>query len=106
VSSFASPNTDQDFDNSGDRKLRKMTLEYKRQRDFPLRLPPSIFEQASEIARREKLSLNHFIGLAIAEKISRLDQGEIWASNKELSRLVSSLSRPKSADATDPQDKH
>jgi signal transduction histidine kinase len=83
-----------------------MTLEYKRHRDFPLHLPPSIFEQASEIARREKLSLNHFIGLAIAEKISRLDQGEIWASNKELSRLVSSLSRPKSADATDPQDKH
>jgi len=82
-----------------------MTLEYKRHRDFPLRLPLSIFEQASEIAHREGLSLNHFIGLAVAEKISRLDQGEIWASNKQLSRLVSSVSRPKSADATDPQDK-
>jgi DNA-binding NarL/FixJ family response regulator len=77
-----------------------MTLEYKRHRDFQLRLPPSIFERASEIAHREGLTLNHFIGLAIAEKISRFDQGEIWASNKQLSRLVSSVSRPKSADAT------
>src|ERR1700738_116920 len=82
-----------------------MTREYKQHQSFPLSLPSSILERATDLAHREGLSLNHFIGLAVAEKISRLDQGEIWASNKQLSRLVSSLSRPKSADATDSQDK-
>jgi hypothetical protein len=80
-----------------------MTPEYKRHRDFPLRLPPSIFERASEIAHREGLSLNHFIGLAVAEKISRLDQGEIWASNKQLYEFLphiktTDLSASKGAD--------
>jgi DNA-binding NarL/FixJ family response regulator len=77
-----------------------MTLEYKRHRDFPLSLPSSILQRAGELAHREGLSLNHFIGLAIAEKVSRLDQGEIWASNEQLSCLVTSLSSSESADTT------
>jgi ATP/maltotriose-dependent transcriptional regulator MalT len=76
-----------------------MTQEQQYQ-DFPLRLPLSIFERANEMAHREGLSLNQLIALAVAEKISRLDQGEIWASNKQLSRLVSPLSAPKPADET------
>ena len=105
ASSSAFRNTGWDSDNTDDRKLRKMTLEYKRHRDFPLRLPLSIFARASEIAHQEGFSLNHLIGLAVAEKISRLDQGEILSSNKQLSRLVSSVSRPKSAESTGPQAK-
>jgi DNA-binding CsgD family transcriptional regulator len=77
-----------------------MTQEYKRRQSFPLRLPPKIWQRANDLADREGLSLNHFIGLAIAEKISRVDQGQIWASTKQLTRLVSSISRPESTDAT------
>ena len=44
---------------------------------FPLRLPLSMRRQAIEIAQREGLSLNQFISLAVAEKITRLEQ-TIW----------------------------
>ncbi len=40
---------------------------------FPLRLPFSTRRQAIEIAQREGLSLNQFISLAVAEKITRLE---------------------------------
>ena len=77
-----------------------MTQEHKRHQSFPLRLPLKIWQRANDLVDREGLSLNHFIGLAVAEKISRLDQGQFWASTKELARLVSSVSRPKSTNAT------
>lgn len=41
---------------------------------FPLRLPFSTRRQAIEIAQREGLSLNQFISLAVAEKITRLER--------------------------------
>jgi hypothetical protein len=40
---------------------------------FPLRLPFSTRRQAIEIAQKEGLSLNQFISLAVAEKITRLE---------------------------------
>ena len=40
---------------------------------FPLRLPYSTRQQAIEIAQREGLSLNQFISLAVAEKLTRLE---------------------------------
>ena len=40
---------------------------------FPLRLPVSTRLQADELARREGLSLNQFISLAVAEKVTRLE---------------------------------
>lgn len=40
---------------------------------FPLRLPRTTRFQANELAQREGLSLNHFISLAVAEKIARLE---------------------------------
>ena len=44
---------------------------------FPLRLPKSLKESAKALAEKDGISLNHFISLAIAEKISRLEkQGE------------------------------
>jgi hypothetical protein len=72
-----------------------MTGEYKQHQSFPLSLPSSILERATDLASREGLSLNHFIGLAVAEKISRLDQGEVWTTTKQLSHLVSSVADPK-----------
>jgi hypothetical protein len=65
-----------------------MTQQYKEHRSFSLSLPLSILQRAD--------------GLAVAEKISRVHQGQILASNEQLSHLISSLSRKKSPDDTDP----
>jgi hypothetical protein len=42
-------------------------------RQFPLRLPKSLRATAKELADKEGVSLNHFISLAVAEKISRVE---------------------------------
>ena len=51
-----------------------MVKENARPGSFPLRLPHSMRRQANDLARREGLSLNQFISLAVAEKITRLEQ--------------------------------
>ena len=43
---------------------------------FPLRLPKSMQLQVREFARREGISLNQFINIALAEKIVRLSLAE------------------------------
>ena len=43
---------------------------------FPLRLPKSTRLQAVDLAQREGLSLNQFIALAVAEKITRLEAAQ------------------------------
>jgi hypothetical protein len=78
-----------------------MTREYKQYQDFPLSLLSSILQRAADLASREGLSLNHFIGLAVAEKINRLDQGETWTTTKQLSHLVSPAAGPKSKSVSD-----
>jgi hypothetical protein len=40
---------------------------------FPLRLPASLKDIAQDLAEEDGISLNHFITLAVAEKISRLE---------------------------------
>jgi len=50
-----------------------MNKENSRPLSFPLRLPFSTRRQAIEIAQREGLSLNQFISLAVAEKLTRLE---------------------------------
>jgi len=47
--------------------------ENTRPMSFPLRLPISTRRQAIDIAQKEGLSLNQFISLAVAEKITRLE---------------------------------
>jgi hypothetical protein len=39
---------------------------------FPLRLPKTLREAAKQLAEREGVTLNHFISLALAEKVSRV----------------------------------
>jgi hypothetical protein len=51
-----------------------MPKEINRLKSFPLRLPHSMRRQADDLAHNEGLSLNQFISLAIAEKITRLEQ--------------------------------
>jgi hypothetical protein len=52
-----------------------MTEQRRRRLCFPLRLSPSLRAQASSLAEREGISLNHFISLAIAEKVIRMEMG-------------------------------
>lgn len=51
-----------------------MGLEYKRHQSFPLRLSPSMRQKANDLAHNEGISLNHFISLAVAEKVTRMEQ--------------------------------
>lgn len=51
-----------------------MSQEYKRHQSFPLRLSPSIRQQANDLAHAEGISLNHFISLAVAEKLVRMER--------------------------------
>jgi len=46
----------------------------KRKQSFLLRLPATLREHAAEVAQKEGTSLNHFISIAVAEKISRMEQ--------------------------------
>lgn len=50
-----------------------MNKENKKPGCFPLRLPITMRLQANDLAHREGLSLNQFISLAVAEKITRLE---------------------------------
>lgn len=50
-----------------------MISDEKRRMTFPLRLAISLKDMACTLAHRDGVSLNHFISLAVAEKISRLE---------------------------------
>ena len=51
---------------------------------FPLRLPFSIRRQANDLAQKDGLSLNQFISLAVAEKITRLGTVVLGRSDRNL----------------------
>jgi hypothetical protein len=48
---------------------------------FPLRLMPSVKRDAEEFSRQEGVSLNQFINVAVAEKLSRL-QHDRWVASR------------------------
>ena len=50
-----------------------MDCDEKRRVVFPLRLAVSLRELANVFAHRDGISLNHFVSLAVAEKISRME---------------------------------
>jgi hypothetical protein len=62
-----------DLDEDGSDRSRTMNADASSRRSFPLRLAKSLGEKASTHARMDGISLNHFICLAVAEKISRLE---------------------------------
>jgi hypothetical protein len=51
-----------------------MKAETKKKNSFPLRLPRSMRQQVGELADDHSISINQFISLALAEKISRLER--------------------------------
>ncbi len=52
-------------------------------KQFPLRLARSLKEAANHMAQREGISLNHFISLAVAEKVSRIETERGAASSSQ-----------------------
>ena len=62
-----------------------MDNERRRKQSFLLRLPLSVRAQAHEIAQADGTSLNHFISLAVAEKLSRMDQDQMREGSKAAS---------------------
>lgn len=49
---------------------------------FPLRLPISVHGKATDFAQREGMSLNQFVTLAIAEKLTRLEQANEFRASR------------------------
>jgi hypothetical protein len=45
----------------------------KARKVFPLRLPRTAFDEARVQAQLEGISLNHFISLAVVEKLARIE---------------------------------
>jgi HicB family len=58
-----------------------MKLCDKRRMTFPLRLAVSLKDSAHALAQQDGISLNHFISLAVAEKISRLESEALSERN-------------------------
>lgn len=46
---------------------------------FALRLPDSLYAHAKKLAERDQASLNQFITVAVAEKVSALDTATFFA---------------------------
>jgi hypothetical protein len=70
-----------------------MSQEYKRHQSFPLRLSPSIRQQANDLAHLDGISLNHFISLAVAEKVSRMEQAALRREHADRDRLKPTVVR-------------
>lgn len=51
-----------------------MDQDIRRKQNFLLRLPLSLREEATRLAHNEGVSLNHFISLAVAEKVSLMQR--------------------------------
>jgi hypothetical protein len=62
-----------------------ITDDKRRMTSYPLRLAASLRDKAVNLAQEDGVSLNHFISLAVAEKISRLDT-ETLKQHKSLIR--------------------
>jgi hypothetical protein len=67
------------------KRAQTMNTEEKRRMTFPLRLATSLKDTANTLAHNDGVSLNHFISLAVAEKISRLES-ETLNEHHDLSR--------------------
>jgi hypothetical protein len=56
---------------------------------FPLRLAKSLRELANSMAKEQGVSLNHFIAIAVAEKISRIEsQVESSPDGRQAKRII------------------
>jgi hypothetical protein len=54
----------------------------KQNRTYPLRLPQSLKEAVERLSREERTSVNQFVGVAVAEKVSALRTARFFADRK------------------------
>ena len=50
---------------------------------YPLRLPKSLKDKVAKVAKEDQTSINQFITIAVAEKISALDTEAFFTGKKE-----------------------
>ncbi len=63
---------------------------------YPLRLPKSLKEKVAAIAKNDGTSLNQFIAIAVAEKVSAIETETFFserAANTDLEQFKSILTR-------------
>jgi len=78
---------------------------------FPLRLPRNIKEDVVRVAKQNNTSANHFIAIAVAEKLATINAREYFercAKGVDTQRLLAFLNRPgtpppRSDDAISPE---
>ena len=73
---------------------------------YPLRLPASLKDAVAEISREEGTSMNQFIAMAVAEKVSALKTAEFFAarnSEADIEAAIRVLKRD-GGQAPDPDD--
>jgi hypothetical protein len=58
---------------------------------FPLRLPKLLRDQARLLAIQDGVSLNHFISLAVAEKVTRLETAPVLKASPSIEQDPSGL---------------
>ncbi len=56
---------------------------------YPLRLPKSLKKEVAKMAKRDGTSLNQFIAMAVAEKVSALETEEFFRIRAEQANLES-----------------
>jgi hypothetical protein len=72
-------------------------MNQKRAQSFPLRLSPSVRQQIADVAKEESISVNHFISLAVAEKLSRLEYNNWIRQNRPKNRDLPSTAFPEAS---------
>ena len=63
---------------------------------YPLRLPASLQAAVAEISRAEGTSINQFIAMAVAEKVSAMKTAEFFAARSDEAGRGGSLAHPAS----------
>ncbi|MXW51303.1 MAG: toxin-antitoxin system HicB family antitoxin [Gammaproteobacteria bacterium] len=58
---------------------------------YPLRLPTSLKAAVAEISREEGTSINQFVALAVAEKVSAMRTAEFFASKRDEADIEAAL---------------
>ena len=65
---------------------------------YPLRLPKSLKENVAKVAKRDGTSINQFIAIAVAEKISALETEKFFAErakNADMEAFRAIIFRPR-----------
>ena len=62
-----------------------------RKSNFALRLQPSLLDELREVASAEDITLNHFINVAVAEKLAALRAEAYWRKRAERGDIPKAL---------------